>query len=137
MNDILDEIMMLYASNDVELIQTSRLSPDAPDVADLKKRRVVINKNSRWNHQYIFRLTHEIFHFIEKTDTSSRLVAYHGYDVRNDAEALANQSAIKWLLVKYNGMTDTPNWLEFMDWFGLPSFLENEVKCQMNKDVTI
>lgn len=42
MNDILDEIMPLYASNDVELIQTSRLSPDAPDVADLKSRRVVI-----------------------------------------------------------------------------------------------
>lgn len=66
MNNILDEIMTLYVSNNVELIQTSRLSPDAPDVADLKSRRVVINKNSRWNHQYIFRLTHEIFHFIEK-----------------------------------------------------------------------
>lgn len=135
MNEILDEIMALYVSNNVQLIQTSRLSPDAPDVADLKNRRVVINTNSKWRHQYLFRLTHEIFHFIEKNETSSRLVAYNGYDVRNESETLANQSSISWLLSKYSSMTDNPNWLEFMDWFGLPSFLENEVKYQMSKDV--
>lgn len=127
-NDILDDVMALYKKQGVQLLHTTWLSPDAPDTADLEGMQVIMNMNSRWRDQYQFRIVHEIMHFIKGTKSSRRLVAYNGYDVKNEDERIANRAAIEWLWDKYHANVDSPNWLAFMDWFGIPSFLESMVQ---------
>lgn len=128
----IERIISEYDKQGVSLLTTTKLSSDVPDVADLETRQVVFNKKSILVNQVPFRLAHELMHIVHAEPYSRRMVAYHGYDVGNPEERMANNQAIKFLMEIYMEEAEEFNWLQFMEAYGVPSYLEYRVKCFAN-----
>ncbi|CAH1856231.1 hypothetical protein [Convivina praedatoris] len=128
MDTIIDEIIKQYDEYNVKLLTASSLDSDVPDIADLSTRQVVINKSSKYGNQLPFRMAHELMHIVNSEPYSSRMVAYHVYDVGNPEEHIANIEAIKLLLSLFGESHHEFNWLHFMNDCGIPSYLEDDVK---------
>ena len=128
MNDVIDEIIELYYKHHVVILEATCLSSDVPDIADIGTKQVVININSKYKSQLPFRLAHELMHIVHSNFSSHRMVAYHNYDVRNPEEKIANSEAVKLLVNLYAENVNEMNWVNIMNAFGIPTFLENEVK---------
>lgn len=129
MQRTVERIINEYDKQGVILLPTDRLSPDVPDVADLATRQVVFNTNSSLVTQVPFRLAHELMHIVHAEPYSHRMVAYHAYDVGNPDERMANNQAIKFLMNIYMEEAEEFNWLQFMEAYGIPSYLEERVKA--------
>lgn len=128
MNDVIETIIELYDKHRVNIIYANCLSSDVPDIADIATRQVVINSNSKYKSQLPFRMAHELMHIVYSDSSSHRMVAYHNYDVRNPEEKTANSEAIKLLVNIYNENSEEINWINVMNTFGIPAFLESEVQ---------
>lgn len=134
MNNIIENILEEYKNNNVIILEASCLNKDVPDIADLTSRQVVINTNSKYKNQLPFRLAHELMHIVNGGNNIHRMVAYHNYDVTNPYEVKANTEAVEFLFNMYSSVNDELNWLNFMETYGIPSFLENKVKCIFEKN---
>lgn len=135
MNNIIEKILEEYRKNDVIVLEATSLSPDVPDIADLISRQVVINTNSKYRAQLPFRLAHELMHIINGNQNAHRMVAYHNYDISNPHEIKANKEAVEFLFNMYSSENEELNWINFMELYGVPGFMENKVKCVFKKVV--
>lgn len=135
MNNIIEKILEEYKRNGVIVLEATSLSPDVPDIADLTTRQVVINTNSKYSTQLPFRLAHELMHIIHGNQNTHRMVAYHNYDISNPHEIKANKEAVEFLFNMYSSENEELNWINFMELYGVPGFMENKVKCAFKKVV--
>jgi hypothetical protein len=72
-----------------------------------------------------FHLAHEIVHIKEKHH--GRLKSFNGNDERNPNEHDADVGAIYWLLHWHRKHGLGSNYVDFMQWYGVPIYLENTV----------
>ncbi|MDF8372552.1 hypothetical protein [Weissella paramesenteroides] len=77
----------------------------------------------------VFDLEHEIIHIEEHHN--GRILWDNGNDERNYNEAEANKMAISRILSAHCSNGWSPNYYDIMFWYGIPYFLENEVKEQL------
>jgi hypothetical protein len=72
-----------------------------------------------------FFVAHEIMHIEEKHH--GRLKSFNGNDERNPNERDADVGAIYWLLHWHRKHGLGSNYVDFMQWYGVPAYLENTV----------
>lgn len=86
---------------------------------------LIINKDTIT----VFDLTHEIIHIEEHH--IGRILWDNGNDERNYNETEANKKAISRILTAHCSNGWSTNYYDIMFWYGIPYFLESEVKEQL------
>ncbi|MCB6840927.1 hypothetical protein LIX87_08095 [Weissella viridescens] len=98
---------------------------DVPAITQHKRELIISSKECCTP----FYLQHELIHILFKH--VGRLNAFNGNDERNPNEAEANKNAIFRILTFHRDHNWEPNVQNIMEWYGIPSYLENEVECQI------
>lgn len=128
-NDLMDYLLNLCRKEDIDVKFTNELDEYTPDICYPKHRKIIINNNCLTTVDPTFRLAHEINHILHGDTESQKIYAFSPLS-KKDEENTANYHAIK--LLARIAYQDTPmeyrNYLDFMDFFGLPLHFENMVK---------
>lgn len=124
-DNIQDELIRSIKRLGYDCVKTNDLTSRLHASLYPNRKVLIINQNTIT----IFDLTHEIVH-IEEHHTG-RILWDSGNDERNFNETEANKKAISLILNTHCSNGWTTNYYDIMFWYGIPYFLENEVKEQL------
>ncbi|WP_419154667.1 hypothetical protein [Weissella bombi] len=123
--EIQDSLIKKIEDLGYDCVKASGLSPQLHASLYSNRSVLVINPDTIT----VFDLEHEIIHIQEHH--TGRILWDNGNDERNYNEAEANKKAIGRILNAHFSNGWSPNYYDIMFWYGIPYFLENEVKEQL------
>lgn len=123
--EIQDHLIQKIKNLGFDCVKTGGLAPQLHASLYPNRNVLILNEETIT----IFDLEHEIIH-IEEHHTG-RILWDNGNDERNYNEAEANKMAISRILSAHCSNGWSPNYYDIMFWYGIPYFLESEVKKQL------
>ena len=123
--EIQDDLIRKIKNMGFDCVKTGDLAPQLHASLYPNRNVLILNEETIT----VFDLEHEIIH-IEEHHTG-RILWDNGNDERNYNEAEANKKAISWILSAHCSNGWSPNYYDIMFWYGIPYFLESEVKEQL------
>ncbi len=123
--EIQDDLIRKIKSMGFDCVKTGDLAPQLHASLYPNRNVLILNEETIT----VFDLEHEIIH-IEEHHTG-RILWDNGNDERNYNEAEANKKAIGRILSAHCSNGWSPNYYDIMFWYGIPYFLESEVKEQL------
>lgn len=123
--EIQDDLIRKIEKLGFDCVKTSELTPQLHASLYPNRNVLILNEETIT----VFDLEHEIIHIEEHHN--GRILWDNGNDERNYNEAEANKMAISRILSAHCSNGWSPNYYDIMFWYGIPYFLENEVKEQL------
>lgn len=133
MNQIITALLNCAMDNGIGLVISKDLSPYTPSAVDTQERRIVFNMNWHNQKQLAFSLAHEIGHVL---NGDSSVKPLYFTPNKNKLEYEANATAIRMLLPFYLEGKEKSHIriYDFIEGFGIPTYLEDVVIDELNKD---
>ncbi|QER67607.1 ImmA/IrrE family metallo-endopeptidase [Paucilactobacillus nenjiangensis] len=126
MNKVITYLLNLAMENMIG-IDLAPLSPETPSMAIADENRIIINMNWHNQKELPFQIAHEIAHILNHDDG---VLYFTTYASKSKYEVHANLTAVDLLIDYYNmykGDIENVNVVNFMEQFGIPLDMENQV----------
>lgn len=126
MKEVIEYLLNFAFSKGFGFILTDKLKPNTPSCANPKKNKIIINMNWHDKNELPFQIAHEIGHMLNGDEG---ILYYSSYSSRSKIERSADDKAID-LLFSYCLDMDkvTTNYSDFMEYYGIPNYLEQNVR---------
>ncbi|MBZ5958179.1 ImmA/IrrE family metallo-endopeptidase [Leuconostoc gasicomitatum] len=125
---IISSLEDLAYDKNVSIINANDLSDNVPDTALVNTRAVIMNVKFDINVEYLYRMAHELSHILYGDREAQAVYQFSEYGKRGE-ELLAHRNAIRMLMSIE--MPSSP--LTFMNYYHVPSWLENDVVRTYNE----
>ena len=123
--EIQDDLIRKIEKLGFDCVKTSGLTPQLHASLYPNRNVLILNEETIT----VFDLEHEIIHIEEHH--IGRILWDNGNDERNYNETEANKKAISRILNAHCSNGWSTNYYDIMFWYGIPYFLESEVKEQL------
>ncbi|WP_413627126.1 ImmA/IrrE family metallo-endopeptidase [Fructilactobacillus vespulae] len=126
MRTIINDLLDYGKKHNFEIKLINTLDSDTPSIASTFHQAIVINMNWHNQRQIPFIICHEISHLLMCNNHDAQNMRLRG---RFNFEYQANCNSIKMLIPYYLELIDEKeniNYLNFMNYFAIPSNLQNE-----------
>ncbi|MBN7275548.1 ImmA/IrrE family metallo-endopeptidase [Ligilactobacillus pobuzihii] len=126
MDSVVEYLLNFALDKGFGFILTDKLKPDTPSCANPQQNKIVINTNWRNKNELPFQIAHEIGHMLNGDEGT---LYYNTYSSHSKIENNADNKAIDLLLDYCVDMDKTnSNYSDFMYYYGIPNYLEQNVK---------
>lgn len=126
--DIINDELLLLAKRNFVSVYHFSMKSETPDVASPVDNAVIMNLNFKVNVDYAYRMAHELSHILYGDRDAQAVYQFSEYGKRGE-ELLAHRNAIRMLMSIE--MPSSP--LTFMNYYRVPSWLENDVMRTYNE----
>ena len=126
MKEVIEYLLNFAFNKGFGFILTDKLKSTTPSCANPTKNKIIVNMNWHNQNELPFQLAHEIGHMLNGDEG---VLYYSSYSSHSKIERSADDTAID-LLFKYCLDTNdvTLNYIDFMNYYGIPNYLEQNVR---------
>lgn len=126
MDEVIEYLLNFALSKGYGFILTDKLKPTTPSCANQQQNKIVINTNWTNKNELPFQIAHEIGHMLNGDEG---VLYYSSYASHSKIETNADNKAIDLLLNYCIDMDKTTNnYSDFMYYYGIPDYLEQNVR---------
>lgn len=126
MKEVIEYLLNFAFSKGFGFILTDKLKPSTPSCANPKQNKIIINLNWHNQKELPFQVAHEIGHMLNGDEG---ILYYSSYSSHSKIERSADDKAIDLLFSYCLDMGKvTINYSDFMEYYGIPNYLEQNVR---------
>lgn len=127
-DEVISKLLKIADAHNIIIRDNLNLTNGTPDVCFAYDKGIVMNPNWDIKVNYYFRLAHELSHILYGDREAQAVYQFSEYGKRGE-ELLAHRNAIRMLMSIE--MPSSP--LTFMNYYRVPSWLENDVMRTYNE----
>lgn len=126
MKEVIEYLLNFAFNKGFGFILTDKLKATTPSCANPTKNKIIVNMNWHNQNELPFQLAHEIGHMLNGDEG---ILYYSSYSSRSKIERNADNKAIDLLFSYCLNMDEvTINYNDFMKYYGIPNYLEENVR---------